>query len=120
MTCATSYRWDRFRPLAGRSDPFLAEFRRFMSRLQQIATLPLDVVDDAPPIETAMHADGDESGLARHDAGPLCHQCSTASASSVTATAAERSSARNNTVGRLERWLQNPFVGRLEDAREGR
>jgi len=27
----------------------LAEFWRFMSRLQEIATLPLDVVDDATP-----------------------------------------------------------------------
>jgi hypothetical protein len=40
--------------------PRLAEFRRFMSRLQEIATLPLDVVDDATPGEAAMQADGDE------------------------------------------------------------
>lgn len=40
--------------------PLLAELRRFMSRLQESATLPLDVVDDAPPIEAAMRADGDE------------------------------------------------------------
>jgi len=54
--------------------PLLAEFRRFMSRLQEIAALPLDIVDDAPPIETAVHADGYEAGLARHEAGPFCHQ----------------------------------------------
>jgi hypothetical protein len=35
-----------------------------MSRLQEIATLPLDVVDDATPVEAAMQADGDEPGLA--------------------------------------------------------
>ena len=29
--------------------PLLAEFRRLMSRLQETATLPLDVVDDAAP-----------------------------------------------------------------------
>lgn len=45
-----------------------------MSRLQEIATLALDVVDDATPVEAAMQADGDEPGLARHEAGPLSHQ----------------------------------------------
>src|SRR4029453_11971929 len=29
--------------------PGLAEVRRFVSRLQQFAILPLDVIDDAPP-----------------------------------------------------------------------
>ena len=45
-----------------------------MSRVQEIATLPLDVVDDAAPVEAAMQADGDEPGLARHEMGPLSHQ----------------------------------------------
>jgi hypothetical protein len=54
--------------------PLLAEFRGFMSRLQEIATLPLDVIDDATPVEAAMQADGNEPGLARHEAGPLSHQ----------------------------------------------
>lgn len=45
-----------------------------MSRLQEIATLPLDVVDDATPVEVAMQADGDEPGLVRHEAGPFIHQ----------------------------------------------
>src|ERR1700681_1075935 len=45
-----------------------------MSRLQKIAALPLDVVDGATPVEAAMQADGDEPGLARHEAGPLSHQ----------------------------------------------
>ena len=54
--------------------PLLAKFRGFMSRLQEIATLPLDVVDDATPVEAAMQADGNEPGLARHEAGPLRHQ----------------------------------------------
>jgi hypothetical protein len=54
--------------------PRLAEFRRFMSRLQEIAALPLDVVDDATPIQATMQADGDEPGLARHESGSLSHQ----------------------------------------------
>ena len=54
--------------------PLLAEFRRFMRRLQEIATLPLDLVDDAAPVEAAMEADGDKPGLARHEAGSLSHQ----------------------------------------------
>jgi hypothetical protein len=37
--------------------PLLAEFRRLMSRSQEIAILPLDLVDDAPPVEAAMQAD---------------------------------------------------------------
>jgi hypothetical protein len=45
-----------------------------MCRPQEIASLPLDVVDDAPPVEAAMQADGDKPGLARHEAGPLSHQ----------------------------------------------
>ena len=44
-----------------------------MGRLQVVTALPLNVVDDPPPIETAMHADGDKPGLARHEAGPLGH-----------------------------------------------
>jgi hypothetical protein len=39
--------------------------------LQEITILPMDVVDDAPPIETAMHTDGDEPGLARHHSTPV-------------------------------------------------
>src|SRR6266478_1529763 len=54
--------------------PLLAEFRRFVRRVQEIAAFPLDVVDDASPIEAAMQTDGDESRLARHEAGPLDHQ----------------------------------------------
>src|SRR5262249_39395688 len=53
--------------------PFLAEFRRLVRRLQEIAILPLDVIDDAPPIEAAVQADGDKSRLGRHEAGPLMH-----------------------------------------------
>lgn len=45
-----------------------------MSRPQEIAALPLDVVDDATTVEAAMQADGDEPGLARHEAGSLSHQ----------------------------------------------
>jgi hypothetical protein len=52
---------------------FLTEFRLFMSRLQEIASLPLDVVDDPLPIQAPMHADGNESRLARDEAGPLSH-----------------------------------------------
>ena len=44
-----------------------------MRRLQEIAALPLDVVDDATAVEAAMEADGDEPGLARHETGPLSH-----------------------------------------------
>src|SRR6476620_1358445 len=57
--------------------PLFAEFRRVVSRLQQLAALPLDVVDDAPPIDAPMHADRDEPGLARHEARTFGHhgQC---------------------------------------------
>src|SRR5215217_4536069 len=54
--------------------PLLAELRRLMSRSQEIETLPLDVVDNAAPIEAAMQANGDEPRLARHEPGPLGHQ----------------------------------------------
>jgi hypothetical protein len=52
----------------------LAELWRLMTRSQEIATLSLEVVDDAALVEAAMQADGDEPGLARHEAGPLSHQ----------------------------------------------
>ena len=55
--------------------PLLAKLWRFMGRPQQILVLPLDIIDDAPPIEAAMQANGNESGLARHEAGSLSHQC---------------------------------------------
>src|SRR5216684_2052798 len=54
--------------------PLLAEFRRSMRRLQQLAALPLDVVDDAFSIEAAMQHDGYEPRLARHEPGPVLHQ----------------------------------------------
>src|SRR6266567_1341396 len=54
--------------------PLLAEIRRFVRRLQEIAALPLHVVDDASPIEAAMQTDGDEPRLARHEAGAFGHQ----------------------------------------------
>src|SRR5229473_4966518 len=54
--------------------PLLAEFRRPMRRLQQLAVLPLDVVDDAFSIEAAMQHDGYEPRLARHEPGPVLHQ----------------------------------------------
>src|SRR5687767_14346398 len=54
--------------------PFLTEFRRLMRRVQQLATLPLDVVDDAPAIQAAVQADRDESWLGRHKAGALSHE----------------------------------------------
>src|SRR5216684_3301537 len=54
--------------------PLLAEFRRSMRRLQQLAVLPLDVVDDAFSIEAAMQHDGYESRLTRHEPGPVLHQ----------------------------------------------
>src|SRR5260370_34813653 len=54
--------------------PLLAEFRRSMRRLQQLAVLPLDVVDDAFSIEAAMEDDRDESRLTRHEPGPVLHQ----------------------------------------------
>lgn len=56
-------------------DPFLEEFRRFVSRPQEIATLPLDVIDDPFPIQAPVQADRNESRLARHETGPLGHQC---------------------------------------------
>src|SRR6266481_6475909 len=49
MTRDTSTVGGRSRPLTDRTDPLFAEFRRSMSQLQEIATLPLDVVDDAAP-----------------------------------------------------------------------
>jgi hypothetical protein len=54
--------------------PLLAKFGRFMRRSQQIPILPLNVVDDAPPIQAAVQADGHESGLPRHETGTLGHQ----------------------------------------------
>jgi hypothetical protein len=54
--------------------PGLAKVRRFVSRLQQFAILPLDVVDDAPPIEAAVQADRDKTRLTRHEMRSLCHQ----------------------------------------------
>src|SRR5260370_37804239 len=54
--------------------PLLAEFRRSMRRLQQLAVLPLDVVADAFSIEAAMEDDRDESRLTRHEPGPVLHQ----------------------------------------------
>ena len=47
---------------------------RNMGRLQEIATLPLDLADDATPVEAAMWADGDKPGLARHEGGSFSHQ----------------------------------------------
>jgi hypothetical protein len=38
--------------------PFPAEPRLLVGRLQQIATLPLQVVDDAATVEATMQADG--------------------------------------------------------------
>src|SRR5947207_6615435 len=57
--------------------PLLPKFRRLMSRSQQIAVLPLYVVDDAAPVQAAMQTDGDEARLARHEAGSFGHhpQC---------------------------------------------
>src|SRR5438132_3985897 len=54
--------------------PLPAELRRSMGRPQLIATLPLDVVDDAASVEAAMQADGDEPGLFGHEASPLGYQ----------------------------------------------
>src|SRR2546423_9762321 len=54
--------------------PLLAKFGRFMRGSQQIPILPLNVVDDAPPIQAAVQADGHESGLPRHETGTLDHQ----------------------------------------------
>src|SRR5919198_798173 len=48
--------------------PLLAKLRRLMGRSQQIAVLPLHVVDDAAAIETAMQADGNKARLTRHEA----------------------------------------------------
>ena len=39
-----------------------------MGRSQQVAVLPLHVVDDAAPVQAAMQTDGDETRLARHEA----------------------------------------------------
>src|SRR5690348_3429415 len=54
--------------------PFLAELWRFVRRLQLLAAAPLDVIDDAPPIQTAMEADGNKPRLALHEARALLHQ----------------------------------------------
>src|ERR687896_719929 len=54
--------------------PFLAEFRRLMGGVQQLAALPLDVVDDALAIQAAVQADRDESWLGGHEAGALSHE----------------------------------------------
>src|SRR5436190_16396015 len=53
--------------------PLLPKFRRLMSRSQQIAVLPLYVVDDAAAVQAAMQTDGDEARLASHEAGSFCH-----------------------------------------------
>src|SRR4051794_21509196 len=53
--------------------PLLPKFRRLMSRSQQIAVLPLYVVDNAAPVQAAMQTDGDEARLARHEAGSFGH-----------------------------------------------
>jgi hypothetical protein len=37
--------------------PGLAKVRRLVSGLQEFASLPLDVVDDAPTMEASMQAD---------------------------------------------------------------
>src|SRR5215212_4340633 len=54
--------------------PLLAKFGRFMRQAQQVPILPLNVVDDSPPIQAAMQADGHEPGLPRHESGALGHQ----------------------------------------------
>src|SRR4029077_2866597 len=54
--------------------PFLAELGRAMRRLQKLAILPLDVIDDALAVEAAKETDRNETGLARHEARPLRHQ----------------------------------------------
>jgi hypothetical protein len=53
--------------------PLFAEFRRLVSGAQQIAALPLDIVDDASSIETAMEADRDKTWLASHEVRTLRH-----------------------------------------------
>src|SRR5689334_7593915 len=54
--------------------PFLAEFGRAVRGFQELATLPLDVVDDAFAVEAAMERDRDEAGLARHEPGAFLHE----------------------------------------------
>src|SRR5262249_48017980 len=51
-----------------------AKFRRLVSRLQEIAILPLDVVDDPSAVETTVQANRNEPRLARHEASPLDHK----------------------------------------------
>jgi hypothetical protein len=54
--------------------PLLAKLGRFMRQAQQVPILPLNVIDDAPPIPAAVQADGHEPGLPRHESGALGHQ----------------------------------------------
>src|SRR6185503_6012713 len=48
--------------------PLLAELGQMMRPRQELAVLPLDVIDDAPAIEALVQADRHEAGLARHEA----------------------------------------------------
>ena len=53
--------------------PFLAELGRAVGGFQELAALPLEVVDDAFSIEAAMKHDRDEARLARHESRPVLH-----------------------------------------------
>src|SRR3954470_9833972 len=44
-----------------------------MRSAQQIRCFPLDVIDNAAPIEATVQADGNASWLMRHEAGALGH-----------------------------------------------
>jgi hypothetical protein len=54
--------------------PLIAEFRRLVRGMQEIAILPLDVVHDTPAIEATVQTDRNESGLTGHESCAFCHQ----------------------------------------------